>query len=349
MSSNTPNTGEILLYQTADGLAKIEVTLVNETVWLTIDQMATLFQRNKSTISRHIRDAFECGELNPDSTVAFFATVQKEGERNVSRDIQYYNLDMIISVGYRVHSLRGVQFRMWATRTLKEYLIKGFAMNDELLKRAGGGNYFDELLARIRDIRSSEKVFYRKVLEIYALSIDYDPRSETTQTFFRTVQNKMHYAVHGHTAAELIYDRADADKDFMGLMTWTGPLPRRSDAEVAKNYLNADEVDTLNRIVSLYLDYAELQAKEHKPMYMSDWIQRLDDFLKLSGKELLQLAGTISAKLAKEKADAEYNKFEERTRNELSPVELHFIENFERERQKLMAGSSHPALPDEQS
>lgn len=349
MSSNTPNTGEILLYQTADGLAKIEVTLVNETVWLTIDQMATLFQRNKSTISRHIRDAFECGELNPDSTVAFFATVQKEGERNVSRDIQYYNLDMIISVGYRVHSLRGVQFRMWATRTLKEYLIKGFAMNDELLKRAGGGNYFDELLARIRDIRSSEKVFYRKVLEIYALSIDYDPRSETTQTFFRTVQNKMHYAVHGHTAAELIYDRADADKDFMGLMTWTGPLPRRSDAEVAKNYLNADEVDTLNRIVSLYLDYAELQAKEHKPMYMSDWIQRLDDFLKLSGKELLQHAGTISAKLAKEKADAEYNKFEERTRNELSPVELHFIENFERERQKLMAGSSHPSLPDKQS
>lgn len=349
MSSNTPNTGEILLYQTADGLAKIEVTLVNETVWLTIDQMATLFQRNKSTISRHIRDAFECGELNPDSTVAFFATVQKEGERNVSRDIQYYNLDMIISVGYRVHSLRGVQFRMWATRTLKEYLIKGFAMNDELLKRAGGGNYFDELIARIRDIRSSEKVFYRKVLEIYALSIDYDPRSETTQTFFRTVQNKMHYAVHGHTAAELIYDRADADKDFMGLMTWTGPLPRRSDAEVAKNYLNADEVDTLNRIVSLYLDYAELQAKEHKPMYMSDWIQRLDDFLKLSGKELLQHAGTISAKLAKEKADAEYNKFEERTRNELSPVELHFIENFERERQKLVSGSSHPALPDEQS
>ena len=349
MSSNTPNTGEILLYQTADGLAKIEVTLVNETVWLTIDQMATLFQRNKSTISRHIRDAFECGELNPDSTVAFFATVQKEGERNVSRDIQYYNLDMIISVGYRVHSLRGVQFRMWATRTLKEYIIKGFAMNDELLKRAGGGNYFDELLARIRDIRSSEKVFYRKVLEIYALSIDYDPRSETTQTFFKTVQNKIHYAVHGNTAAELIYYRADADKDFMGLMTWTGPLPRRSDAEVAKNYLNADEVDTLNRIVSLYLDYAELQAKEHKPMYMSDWIQRLDDFLKLSGKELLQHAGTISAKLAKEKADAEYNKFEERTRNELSPVELHFIENFERERQKLVSGSSHPALPDEQS
>lgn len=333
-------TGEILLYQTADGLSNIEVALVNDTVWLTIDQMATLFQRNKSTISRHIKDTFECGELNPDSTVAFFATVQKEGARDVSRDIQYYNLDMIISVGYRVHSLRGVQFRMWATRTLKEYLIKGFAMNDELLKRAGGGNYFDELLARIRDIRSSEKVFYRKVLEIYALSIDYDPRSETTQSFFKTVQNKMHFAVHGHTAAELIYDRADADKDFMGLMTWTGPLPRRSDAEIAKNYLNADEVDTLNRIVSLYLDYAELQAKEHKPMYMKDWIQRLDDFLKLSGKALLQHAGTISAKLAKEKADAEYDRFEERTKNELSPVELHFIENFERERLRITNGTS---------
>lgn len=239
-------TGEILLYQTADGLSNIEVALVNDTVWLTIDQMATLFQRNKSTISRHIKDTFECGELNPDSTVAFFATVQKEGARDVSRDIQYYNLDMIISVGYRVHSLRGVQFRMWATRTLKEYLIKGFAMNDELLKRAGGGNYFDELLARIRDIRSSEKVFYRKVLEIYALSIDYDPRSETTQSFFKTVQNKMHFAVHGHTAAELIYDRADA----------------------------------------------------------------------------------------------EYDRFEERTKNELSPVELHFIENFERERLRITNGTS---------
>lgn len=333
--ANKVNTGEILLYQTADGLAKIEVTLVNETVWLTIDQMATLFQRNKSTISRHIKDAFESGELDPDSVVAFFATTAADGKKY---NVSYYNLDMIISVGYRVHSVRGVQFRMWATRTLKEYIIKGFAMNDELLKRAGGGNYFDELLARIRDIRSSEKVFYRKILEIYALSIDYDPRSETTQAFFKTVQNKLHFAVHGHTAAELIYDRADAEKDFMGLMTWTGPLPRRSDAEVAKNYLNADEVDTLNRIVSLYLDYAELQAKEHKPMYMSDWIQRLDGFLKLSGKELLQHAGSISAKLAKEKADAEYDKFEERTRNELSPVELHFIENFERERQKLISG-----------
>ena len=330
------NTGEILLYQTADGVSKIEVTLVNETVWLTLDQMAELFQRNKSTISRHVKNIFECGELDESSTVAFFATVQNEGRREVERQIAFYNLDMIISVGYRVNSYRGVQFRMWATKVLKEYLIKGFAMNDELLKRAGGGNYFDELLARIRDIRSSEKVFYRKVLEIYALSIDYDPRAEYTQLFFKTVQNKMHYAVHGHTAAEIIYDRADAQKDFMGLTTWTGVMPKRSDAEFAKNYLSEDEIDTLNRIVSLYLDFAELQAKEHKPMYMKDWIAKLDDFLKLSGKDLLTHAGTISAEIAKEKADSEYAKFKERTQYQLSAVEIHFIEQFEEEQRKLL-------------
>lgn len=330
------NTGEILLYQTADGVSKIEVTLVNETVWLTLDQMAELFQRNKSTISRHVKNIFECGELDESSTVAFFATVQNEGGRNVERQIAFYNLDMIISVGYRVNSYRGVQFRMWATKVLKEYLIKGFAMNDELLKRAGGGNYFDELLARIRDIRSSEKVFYRKVLEIYALSIDYDPRAEYTQLFFKTVQNKMHYAVHGHTAAEIIYDRADAQKDFMGLTTWTGVMPKKSDAEFAKNYLSEDEIDTLNRIVSLYLDFAELQAKEHKPMYMKDWIAKLDDFLKLSGKELLTHAGAVSAEIAKEKADSEYVKFKERTQRQLSAVEIHFIEQFEEEQRKLL-------------
>ena len=242
---------------------------------------------------------------------------------------------MIISVGYRVNSYRGVQFRQWATRVLKEYMIKGFALNDELLKNAGGGNYFDELLARIRDIRSSEKIFYRKVLEIYALSIDYDPRTEMTREFFATVQNKMHYATHGHTAAEVIYDRADAKKDFMGLTTWTGMMPKRSDAEFAKNYLNEDEIDTLNRIVNLYVDYAELRAKEHKPMYMKDWIAKLDDFLKLSDREILTNAGSISAKLAKEKADAEYDKFKERTKNELTPVEIHFLEQFEREQKKL--------------
>ena len=280
------NRGSIILYQTPDGQSKIEVTLSNDTVWLTADQMAELFQRNKSTISRHIRNIFEEGELNADSTVAFFATVQN-------------------------------------------------AMNDELLKRAGGGNYFDELLARIRDIRSSEKVFYRKVLEIYALSIDYDPRAEATQQFFKTVQNKMHFSAHGHTAAEIIYERADAQKDFMGLTSWIGALPKRTDAEVAKNYLSADELDTLNRIVSLYLDFAELQAKSHQPMYMKDWIQKLDDFLKLSGKELLTHAGRISAEIAKQKADMEYDKFKVRSANELTPVEIHFLENFEKEQKKL--------------
>lgn len=327
--------GSIILYQTPDGQSKIEVTLSNDTVWLTTDQMAELFQRNKSTISRHIRNIFEEGELNADSTVAFFATVQNEGKRKVERNIAFYNLDMIISVGYRVNSHRGVQFRIWATQVLREYLIKGFAMNDELLKRAGGGNYFDELLARIRDIRSSEKLFYRKVLEIYALSIDYDPRAEATQQFFKTVQNKMHFSAHGHTATEIIYERADAQKDFMELTSWAGALPKRTDAEVAKNYLSADELDTLNRIVSLYLDFAELQAKSHQPMYMKDWIQKLDDFLKLSGKELLTHAGRISAEIAKQKADMEYDKFKVRTANELTPVEIHFLENFEKEQKKL--------------
>ena len=327
--------GSIILYTTPDGESKIEVTLQNETVWLTLDQMAELFQRNKSTISRHIKNIFETGELNADSTVAFFATVQTEGKRKVERNLAFYNLDMIISVGYRVNSYRGVQFRQWATMVLKEYIKKGFVLNDELLKNAGQGNYFDELLARIRDIRSSEKIFYRKVLEIYALSIDYDPRVEITKKFFATVQNKMHYAVHGHTAAEIIYDRANAAKDFMGLTTWTGMMPKRSDAEFAKNYLNEEEIDTLNRIVNLYIDYAELRAKDHKPMYMRDWIQKLDDFLRLSDKELLTHAGSISAKLAKEKADEEYDKFKERTANELTPVEIHFIENFEREQKRL--------------
>ena len=330
-----PNNGNIILYQTEDGKSRIEVTLCNDTVWLTADQMAELFQRNKSTISRHIKNVFEDGELNPDSTVAFFATVQNEGDRTVERNLAYYNLDMIISVGYRVKSHRGVQFRIWATQVLREYLVKGFAMNDDLLKRAGGGNYFDELLSRIRDIRSSEKVFYRKILEIYALSIDYDPRTEATMQFFKTVQNKMHFSVHGHTAAEIIYERANAEKDFMGLTSWTGALPKRTDAEIAKNYLSSDELDTLNRIVSLYLDFAELQAKSHKPMYMKDWIQKLDDFLKLSGKELLSHAGKISAELAKQKADTEYDKFKERTAYSLSPVEIHFLENFEKDQKKL--------------
>lgn len=327
--------GQFLLYQTPDGDSQIEVKLQNDTVWLSLDQMAELFQRNKSTISRHIKNVLEDGELEADSVIANFATTATDG-KNYS--VAYYNLDMIISVGYRVHSYRGVQFRIWATKVLKEYIVKGFAMNDDLLKRAGGGNYFDELLARIRDIRSSEKVFYRKVLEIYALSIDYDPRVEMTQKFFKTVQNKMHYSVHGHTAAEIIYERADAEKDFMGLTTWSGAMPSKPEAEIAKNYLTHEEIKSLNRIVSLYLDFAEMQAEEHRPMYMKDWINILDDFLRISRKDILTHAGKISAKLAKEKADQEYDKFKERTKNNLSPVEIHFLENFEREQKRLMGG-----------
>ena len=323
--------GQIILYQTVDGESKIEVTLANDTVWLTIDQMADLFQRNKSTISRHIKNVLESGELQETSVVAFFATTASDGK---IYQVNYYNLDMIISIGYRVNSYRGVQFRIWATQVLREYLVKGFALNDELLKNAGKGNYFDELLARIRDIRSSEKIFYRKVLEIYALSIDYDPRTEITRQFFATVQNKMHFSVHGHTAAEVIYNRADAEKDFMGLTTWTGMLPKKTDAEYAKNYLTEEELDILNRIVNLFLDFAELQAKGHTPMYMKDWIQKLDDFLKLSGKELLTHVGSISAEVAKLKADSEYDKFKARSLDRLSPVEIHFIENFEKERKK---------------
>lgn len=327
--------GQFLLYQTPDGDSQIEVKLQNDTVWLSLDQMAELFQRNKSTISRHIKNVLEDGELEADSVIANFATTATDGKKY---SVAYYNLDMIISVGYRVHSYRGVQFRIWATKVLKEYIVKGFAMNDDLLKRAGGGNYFDELLARIRDIRSSEKVFYRKVLEIYALSIDYDPRVEMTQKFFKTVQNKMHYSVHGHTAAEIIYERADAEKDFMGLTTWSGAMPSKPEAEIAKNYLTHEEIKSLNRIVSLYLDFAEMQAEEHRPMYMKDWINILDDFLRISRKDILTHAGKISAKLAKEKADQEYDKFKERTKNNLSPVEIHFLEDFEREQKRLMGG-----------
>lgn len=333
---NNEDKGQIVLFQTEDGQTKLEVQLQDETVWLTIDQMAELFQRNRSTISRHIKRIYDDGELSKETTCAKFACVVNRGIRGmVDDELDFYNLDMIISVGYRVHSHRGVQFRMWATAVLKEYLKKGFVLNDELLKRAGGGNYFDELLERIRDIRSSEKIFYRKVLAIYATSIDYDPRVETTQLFFKTVQNKMHFSAHGHTAAEVIYERADAEKDFMGLTSWTGPLPRRTDAEIAKNYLSADEVDTLNRIVNLYLEFAELQAKAHIPMYMKDWVQKLDDFLRLSNRELPTHAGKISAEIAKQKADAEYDKFRERTKYELSPVEIHFIDQFEAEQKRL--------------
>ena len=276
----------IIMYTTEDGLTKIEATFVNDTVWLSLDQMAELFQRDKSTISRHIKNIFTEGELRKGATVAKFATVQTEGARQVTRDIEFYNLDVIISVGYRVKSLRGTQFRIWAASILKEYMQKGFALDDDRLKRLGGGNYFDELLNRIRDIGSSEKVFWRKVLEIYATSIDYDPKAETSVLFFKQVQNKMHWAAHKHTAAEIVFERADADKDNMGLTSWEGNNIRRSDTEIAKNYLSQSELDALNKIVSAYLDIAEVNALNHEPMYMKDWLQTIDDYLKMTRRDI---------------------------------------------------------------
>lgn len=264
------NQTNIIMYTTEDGLTKIEVTFDEDTVWLSLDQMAELFQRDKSTISRHIKNIFTEGELRLEATVAKFATVQTEGNRQVTRNIDYYNLDVIISVGYRVKSLRGTQFRIWASSVLKEYMKKGFALDDDRLKRLGGGNYFDELLARIRDIRSSEKVFWRKVLEIYATSIDYDPNAEDSIQFFKQVQNKMHWAAHRHTAAEIVYQRADAEKENMGLTSWEGKRIKRSDTEIAKNYLTQTELDALNKIVSAYLDIAEVRALAHEPVYMKD-------------------------------------------------------------------------------
>ncbi len=320
----TASTGEILLYQAEDGATRIEVRMVNETVWLSLNQMAELFQRDKSVISRHIANVFEEGELLPEATVAKYATVQSEGNREVRRDVEYYNLDVIISVGYRVKSHRGTQFRIWATQRLREYLIKGFAMDDERLKQAGGGNYFDELLARIRDIRSSEKVFWRKVLDIYATSIDYDPNTETSQQFFKVVQNKMHWAAHGHTAAEVVAQRADASKPNMGLTANSGKKVRKADVGIAKNYLTEDELDSLNRIVSFYLEFAELQAKSGRVMYMQDWISKLDDFIKLSDREILTHAGKVAHDDALAYAHAEFEKFKQQQLNAPAQVEKDF-------------------------
>ena len=323
------NKGELIIYQTEDGLTKIDVRMDNETVWLSLDQMAELFQRDKSTISRHIKNVFQEGELTEDATVANFATVQSEGDRQVSRNITYFNLDVIISVGYRVKSLRGTQFRIWASSILREYLIKGFAMNDELLKQASGGNYFDELLARVRDIRSSEKVFWRKVLDIYATSADYSPNAAETTVFFKTVQNKMLFAATGQTAAELVSDRANALLPMMGMTSFKGKRPTLAEAKIAKNYLNEDELDTLNHLVSAYLDLAELQALRRKPMYMRDWIARLDDYLRMTDSEVLQNAGKVSHALAEQKAKEEYHKFKQMQSMELTPVEEAFVASIE--------------------
>jgi hypothetical protein len=321
---NEPESADFLLYQTKDGQTRLEVAFRGETCWLSLNQLAELFQRDKSVISRHIKNIFDEVELVHEATVAKFATVQIEGAKTVQRQIEFYNLDVIISVGYRVKSHRGTQFRIWATQRLREYIVKGFAMDDERLKRAGGGNYFDELLARIRDIRSAEKVFWRKVLDIYATSIDYDPGTDASHGFFATVQNKMHWAAHGQTAAEVVYRRADAEKENMGLVHWMGSQPSKSEAVIAKNYLIPDELDMLNRIVNAYLEFAEIQALNRKPMYMQDWINRLDDFLKLSGRELLTHQGTISHEKAIARAQIEYEKHRAIQINQPSPVEKHF-------------------------
>ncbi len=315
------NKGEVVIYQTEDGLSKLEVNLQNETVWLTIDQMAELFQRDKSTISRHIKNVFSEGELERDSVVAFFATTASDGK---TYNVEYFNLDVIISVGYRVKSQRGTQFRIWANSVLKEYIIKGFAMDDERLKGNAGGNYWKELLDRIRDIRSSEKVLYRQVLDLYATSVDYNPKSDESIQFFKIVQNKLHYAAHGHTASEVIYKRADAKKPFMGLTFFAGELPALKDIGIAKNYLQEDELKILNNLVSGYFELAEINAIEHKPMYMSDYVEQLDSILASGNRKILEGPGKVSHDQAMKKAKTEYRKYQELT---LSPVEEEYLKS----------------------
>lgn len=314
---------DIIIYVTEDGLAKVEATFDQDTVWLSLDQMAELFQRDKSTISRHIKNVFLEGELIQSATVANFATVQNEGERQVERQITYYNLDVIISVGYRVKSVRGTQFRIWASGILKEYMRKGFAIDDDRLKGIAGGNYWKELLDRIRDIRSSEKVLYRQVLDLYATSVDYNPHSEDSMRFFKIVQNKLHFAAHGNTAAEVIWKRADADKLFMGLTSFPNELPALKDIGIAKNYLQENELRVLNNLVSSYFDLAEINAIEHKKMYMRDYVNQLDAVLTSGNREILKDSGTVSHIQALEKAKIEYRKYQEKT---LAPVEKAYID-----------------------
>lgn len=328
-----PEQAQFLLYSTEDGKIKIETRLQDENIWLTQNQMAELFQTTQQNISLHILNIYESGELQRDPTHKEFLSVRSEGKRSIKRNIDCYNLDMIISVGYRVNSLRGTQFRMWATERLREYIIKGFTMDDERLKSSGGGNYFDEILARIRDIRSSEKIFWRKVLDIYSTSIDYSPNTKLSQQFFKIIQNKMHWAAHGHTAAEIIFNRADASLPAMGLTSWKSGKIRKEDVPIAKNYLNEKELDVLNRIVNAYLEFAELQAMNQIPMYMKDWIVKLDDFIKLSGKNILEHAGTVSNEQATEKALSEYQKYRNIHLNDLNPVEKHFLEGIKEVKQ----------------
>ncbi|MEW6219015.1 MAG: virulence RhuM family protein [Thermodesulfobacteriota bacterium] len=318
--------GEFLIYQTDDGRTRVQVRFEGETVWLSQKAMAELFQKDVRTINEHIHNIFEEGELTPDAVIRNFRITAADGKQY---DTLHYNLDVIISVGYRVKSLRGTQFRIWATQRLREYIIKGFTLDDERLKKAGGGEHFEELLERIRDIRSSERVFWRKVLDIYALSEDYDPRAETSKLFFQTVQNKMHWAISGQTAAEIVHTRADAQKPQMGLTCYPGGTPRKSDVTVAKNYLSEDEVKALNLIVSAYLDFAELQAMSRKPMYMADWIAKLDDFIRMTDRHILTHAGKISHETARLKAEAEHEKFRAVQASLPQPVDQHFAEAIE--------------------
>lgn len=322
--------GDIIIYQSEDGIVRLEVRLEDKTVWLTIDQMANLFGKSRSTINEHILNVYEEGELVEDRTK------RKIGNSDFStKPTNFYNLDVIISVGYRVKSIQGTRFRQWATERLHEYIVKGFALDDERLKNLGGGSYWKELLDRIRDIRSSEKVLYRQVLDLYATAVDYDPHSETSRLFFKIVQNKLHYAAHGHTAAEVIYERADADKPFMGLTTFKGELPCLNEVKIAKNYLSANELRILNNLVSGYFDFAEIQALRHKPMYMEDYVHQLDNILLANGEGLLTDGGSVSHEEAMEKAVAEYRKFQVKT---LSPVEQAYLESIKGIEKKAKRG-----------
>ena len=320
----TDEYGEILIYQTDDGQTNIEVKIEDDTVWLTQQQMSELFQTSRTNVVEHIKHIYEEGELDEISTCRNFRQVRKEGNREVTRQIPHYNLDMIISLGYRIKSVIATRFRQWATKRLKEYMIKGFTIDDERLKGNGGGNYWKELLDRIRDIRSSEKVLYRQVLDLYATSVDYNPHSEESVRFFKIVQNKLHYAAHGHTAAEVIYQRADAEKPFVGLTSFSGELPALKDIGIAKNYLEENELKVLNNLVSGYFDLAEINAIEHKPMYMDDYVKQLDSVLSSGNRKLLTGSGSVSHKQALEKAKSEYRKYQEIT---LTPVEKAYLES----------------------
>lgn len=325
---------EIIIYQTDDGITKIDVHMEEETVWLTQAQMVELFQSSKSNISEHIKNVFSEGELEEDSAVRKFRTTAADGK---TYNMNFYNLDVIISVGYRVKSVRGTQFRRWALAVLKEYLIKGFTMNDDLLKQAGGGNYWKELLERIRDIRSSEKVLYRQVLDLYATSVDYNPIAEESVEFFKVVQNKLHYAAHGNTAAEIIFSRANAELPYMGLTTFKGERPIKSETKIAKNYLSEDELATLNRMVSAFFDLAELRAMRKEPMYMRDWTAEVDDFADRYGQGILLGSGNVSHKKAMEKVETEYEKYKMLLKDEVTGVEQAYLDTVKDVQKKISA------------